>query len=176
MLCNADYEQLAAAHAAARDSATIFEAVAAILRERMGFGLLTMLRLDADGEHVTRIFTTDERHYPLTGTEALGSTAWGDYVLLQGRPFLGADKAAVRWAFPGDYDLIASLGLGSTMNVPITILGRILGSMNVLDRENRYEARHLATVCSLAPFLVPLFLAGDSALSQEIPQEPPLSG
>jgi hypothetical protein len=163
LLSNADYERLAEAHAAAREPSDVFTALAAILRERIGYGLLTMLRLEADGEHVTRIFTTNERHYPLAGAEALGSTAWGDHVLLQGRPFLGVDRAAVRWAFPGDHELIESLGLGSTMNVPIMMLGRTLGSMNILDGEYRYNEGHLAAVCSVAAFLVAPFLVGRKA-------------
>ncbi len=169
MLSSTDYERLAATYAAARHPSTIFEAVAAVLRERIGFGLLTLLRLEPDGEQVTRLFTTDDRHYPVGGTEALGSTAWGDQVLRQGRPFLGADKAALRWAFPGDYALIESLGLGSAINIPITMLGRVLGSMNVLDRENCYDDRHLAAVYSLNPFLVPL--AGESPASHETRRE-----
>lgn len=94
------YARLAGAHACARQPSDVFDAVAALVGERIGYGLLTMLRLEADGEHVTRVFTTDERHYPLPGAGARGSTAWGDHVLRQRRPYLGADKAAVRWAFP----------------------------------------------------------------------------
>jgi len=161
-----DYERLAEAHAAARAPSDVFAAVAAILRERIGYGLLTMLRLEADGEHVTRIFTTDELHYPLSGTEALGSTAWGDHVLRQGRPFLGVDCAAVRWAFPGDHELIESLGLGATMNVPIKMLGRTLGSMNILDGEHRYNESHLAAARGLVAFLVAPFIGGGKAVGR----------
>ena len=159
-----DYQRLAAAYAAAREANAIFGAVETLVRERIGYGLLTMLKLEADAEHVTRIFTTNERAYPLTGSEALGSTAWGDHVLRKGSPFLGPDKAAVRWAFPGDYELIESLGLGATMNVPITLLGRTLGSMNILDAEHRYSAQHLIAVSTLAPFLVAAFVDGGKPL------------
>ena len=160
MLSTNDYQRLAEVHAAAREPSAVFAAVAELLRKRIGYGLLTMLRLEADGENVTRIFTTNERYYPLAGAEALGSTAWGNHVLRQGRSFLGVDRAAVRWAFPGDYELIESLGLASTMNVPIMMLGRTLGSMNILDGEHRYDVGHLAAVCSLAPFLVTPFIVG----------------
>lgn len=158
MITIEDHHELAAAHAAARDHASLFAAVAAVLRRRVGFGLLTMLRLEPDGEQVQRLFTTDAIHYPLAGTEALGSTPWGDHVLRQGRPFLGPDRAGVRWAFPADCDLIESLGLGATMNVPIVALGRVLGSMNILDREHRYDDTHLAAACGLAPYLLAAFL------------------
>ncbi len=87
-----DYERHSGAHAAARESSAVFSAVATLVRERVGYSQLTMLRLEVDGEHMTRIFTTNERHYPLAAAEALGSTASGDHVLPQGRPFLGGDK------------------------------------------------------------------------------------
>lgn len=117
-----------------------------------------MLKLEDDGEHVRHIFTTDETHYPLSGTERLGSTPWGERVLRQAVPFLGRDTEAVEWAFPADCDLIASLGLGATMNVPITCFGRTRGSMNILHGEHSYDAPHLEVACSLAPYLALAFM------------------
>jgi hypothetical protein len=81
-------------------------------------------------------------------------------VLRQGLPYLGADRAAVAWAFPGDFDLIESLGLGATMNVPVRLFGRVLGSMNILDAEHRFDQRYFSAACCLAPYLVAAFLEG----------------
>lgn len=159
-----DYRQLATATATARQPEEVFAAVASVVRERIGFGLLTMLMLTPDGDEVQRLYTTDPVHYPVSGRERLGATAWGQHVLVEQRPYLGADRAAVAWAFPGDFDLIVSLGLGATMNVPILALGQTLGSLNILDAEGRYGQQHLDTACTLAPYLAVPFLKAANLL------------
>lgn len=153
-----DYCRLSRASAAARQPTEIFAAVVDIVRERIGFGLLTMLLLTPDGDEVQRLYTTDTFNYPVSGRERLGTTAWGQHVLVEQRPYLGPDRAALAWAFPGDFDLIVSLGLGATMNVPIVALGRTLGSMNILDTEGRYGEPHLNGALTLAPYLAVPFL------------------
>lgn len=158
MISAQDYRQLAADQAVAEPVEAAFEAVRRLVEKRIGFGLLTMLMLAPDGDEVQRIYTTDPVHYPVSGREQLGTTAWGQHVLVDRQPFLGADRAAVRWAFPADYDLIVSLGLGATMNIPVIALGRTLGSMNILDAEGRYTSKHLAAAASLAPYLIAAFL------------------
>ena len=158
-----DYRQLARVHAAARLPGEIFDAVGAAVRERIGFGLLTMLSLTPDGDEVQRLYTTDPVNYPIGGRERLGTTAWGRHVFVEQRPYLGADVKALKWAFPADFDLIVSLGLGATMNIPIVALGRTLGSMNILAEEGRYTARHLDAASTFAPYLqLPFLTLGNS--------------
>ncbi|MDQ0509621.1 GAF domain-containing protein [Ancylobacter amanitiformis] len=153
MITADDYRQLGLAHLGARAPLDMFRAVEAVARARIGFGLLTMLRLSPDGEEVQRLYTTDPEHYPVSGRERLGPTDWGRHVLGERRPYLGPDSAAVRWAFPADFELIASLGLGATMNVPIVSLGRTLGSLNILHAAGAYDTRHLDAAVSLGPYL-----------------------
>jgi hypothetical protein len=159
-----DYRRLACVTSAATQPDEIFAAVAAIVRERIGFGLLTMLLLTPDGDEVQRLYTTDPVNYPVSGRERLGTTAWGQHVLVDGKPYLGADRAAVAWAFPGDFDLIAGLGLGATMNLPIVALRKTMGSMNILDTEGRYGEPHLDAAATLAPYLAVPFLKRANAL------------
>ena len=158
MITNDDYARLAAVTARALQPAEIFDAVATVLRRRIGFGLLTMLMLTPDRDEVQRLFTTDAVNYPVSGRERLGTTAWGQHVLLDQRPYLGRDRAGVAWAFPADFDLIVSLGLGTTMNVPVVALGKTLGSMNILHSEGKYAQEHLDAAVTLAPYLAVPFL------------------
>jgi GAF domain-containing protein len=157
-----DFAHLAQIHAAATKKEEIFSAVEEVIRSRVGFRLLTMLLLSPDGEVVQRIHTTNAHDYPLSGQERLGPTPWGKQVLHERRPFLGTDKAAVKWAFPADFELIMSLGIGSAMNVPIVALGRPLGSLNVFDAEGRYGPAHLCAACDVAPYLAVGFLFAQS--------------
>ena len=158
MITSDDYGKLAQVHAAAHRPDEIFDAVGAVVRDRLGFGLLTMLLLTPDGDEVQRLYTTDPVNYPIGGRERLGTTAWGHHVFIEQRPFLGADRNDLKWAFPADFDLIISLGLGATMNIPIVALGRTLGSMNILAEEGRYTPKHLDAASTLAPYLQLPFL------------------
>src|SRR5262249_49085126 len=146
-----DYIRLAEISSTATRREELFSAVEAVIRSRIGFKLLTMLLLTPDGAVVQRIHTTNVEDYPLSGQERLRPTPWGERVLKEGRPYLGRNREAVKWAFPADFDLIASLGLGSAMNVPIVALGRVLGSLNIFDSEWQYDSRSLIAACSVAP-------------------------
>lgn len=154
-----DFAALADVQTGAKNPTDMFRAIEAVIRERIGFGLLTMLMLTEDGDEVQRLYTTDPLAYPVSGRERLGTTDWGQHVLVQQKPYLGRDAAGVKWAFPGDCDLIFSLGLGATMNIPIVFLGKTLGSMNILDREHSYSEQHLDAARMLAPYLVVPFMA-----------------
>jgi hypothetical protein len=154
-----DYAVLAKTCATARVPEDVFIAIQNVVGGRLGFGLLTMLMLSPDGDEVQRIFTTDPINYPLAGRERLGMTLCGEHVLVQQVPFLGEDHTAVQWAFPADFELIGSLGLGATINVPIVALGKTLGSLNILHAEHSYSHDYLAAACTLAPYLIlPLLL------------------
>jgi GAF domain-containing protein len=153
-----DYAVLAKTCATARVPEDVFVAIQDVVGRRFGFGLLTMLMLSPDGDEVQRIFTTDPINYPLAGRERLGMTLWGEHVLVQQVPFLGEDRTAVQWAFPADFELIKSLGLGATINVPIVALGKSLGSLNILHSERSYSRSHLLAACTLAPYLMVPFL------------------
>ena len=159
MLIGDDYRKMAAAHSAARTPSAIFDAFRDLIGQRLGFGLLTMLMVTADGDEVQRIYTTDPANYPLSGRERLQSTPWEHHVFGEQRPYLGADREAIRWAFAGDLDRIVSLGLGATMNIPVVGLGETLGIVNIIGKEGQYTTQHLAAVASLAPFLAMPLLA-----------------
>ncbi|MFI9383889.1 GAF domain-containing protein [Kutzneria sp. NPDC052558] len=66
------------------------------------------------------------------------------------RPYLGPDAAAVREVF-ADHRLIAELGCGAVINVPVVVGGRTLGVLNILDTEGSYDEDSVAAAESLAP-------------------------
>ncbi|WP_428031618.1 GAF domain-containing protein [Ancylobacter sp.] len=162
MLTAKDFTKLGAGYLRARTPVEIFRMVEEAASLRIGFKLLTMLLLTSDGDEVQRIYTTDPVNYPVSGRERLGKTAWGQHVIVEQQPFLGADAEGVKWAFPGDYDLIRGLGLGATMNVPVVAKGRTLGTLNILGIEHAFDRRHLTDAIALAPYLSSSFLSYDT--------------
>ena len=135
--------------------APVFRAIDSNVQALIGHRLFTLLHVD--GEEVARIYSNRPAEYPLAGRKMMGPTPWGDLVMKRRQPYLGPDKAAIRWAFP-DHALIETMGLGATINLPVIYDGAAIGVVNILDAEYSYTPEHLAKVLPLAPLLVPAFL------------------
>jgi GAF domain-containing protein len=139
-----------------------FTTADAVCRALVGHRLFTLLVYDEASGEVARIYTSHPREYPVSGRKAMRDTPWGRHVIHGRQSYLGRSAADIRWAFP-DHALIASLGCGSVINIPVGYDGRLLGTMNLLDAEGAYEERHLELVRPLAALLVPGFLSAISA-------------
>lgn len=121
----------------------------------VGHRLFTLLHVD--GAEVARVYSSNPSAYPVFGRKPMGPTPWGKHVMDGRQPYLGKDAASIRWAF-FDHELIASLGLGSVINIPVVYSGETIGTMNLLDAEYHYTEAHVAPVAALAPCLIPAFL------------------
>ena len=137
----------------------IDRAVQSLVRHR----LFTLLVVVEGGREVERIYTSDPVAYPLTGRKPMGPTPWGDHVIKGMQPWLGRTMADIRWAFP-DHALIESLGCGSCINIPVIVFGQMIGTMNVLDRENAYDEQAVATLQLFAPLLALPFAEAAKAI------------
>lgn len=134
----------------------LYQQVDASVKSLVGHRLFTLLVVVNGGAEVERIYSDNERAYPLTGRKPLGVTAWTDHVIAGRRSWHGRTAADIAWAF-GDHELIASLGCGSCVNVPVIAFGTVIGTMNVLDRENAYSDADVATLELFAPVLTAPF-------------------
>lgn len=146
---------LAACLAAPGQPGTLFAALDRHTRALVGHKLFTLLFVD--GSDVARIYSNRPAEYPVSGRKTMGETPWGKHVLIGQKPYLGRDAEAIRWAF-FDHELIAGMGLGSVINVPVIYDGETIGTMNLLDVEHHYREEHVEPVARLAPLLVPAFL------------------
>lgn len=68
MIKTEDFAALAEVQVGATNSTDVFKAIEAVIRERIGFGLLTMLMLTEDGDEVQRLYTTDPVRPSVTTT------------------------------------------------------------------------------------------------------------
>ena len=96
------------------------------------------MRYHATSGESERIYTTHPREYPVGGRKALNVTPWAERVLTRQQPYLGRTPADVQSVF-FDHDLIASLGCGSVLNLPVVWDGRTLGTINLLHEEGWYD-------------------------------------
>jgi len=147
-------ELLAADHAPAR----LYAAVDTLVQDVIGHRLFTLMRVHEATSEVERIYSSNPAAYPVGGRKQKGGTPWSAAVLDRGEVFVAHTPDEVRNAF-SDHALIASLGIGSIMNVPLAYRGRRLGTMNISHEAGWFTDQHAAAARLIAPFLVPPLLA-----------------
>ena len=156
-MTTADSLALATGLAQAKEPADVYRAVEQLVARGPGTKLFTLLVLTQDGQAVQRVYSSNEKAYPLAGQKRMGTTPWGDLVLTRRQTFLGRNADDIRWAFP-DHALIASLGLASAINIPIVAMGRVLGTLNALDVAGHYSESDVQFMQAISPVLAVPYL------------------
>ena len=123
------------------------------LSEVIEFRLFTVLQVDLP--EVVRLYSSNREAYPVTGRKLMGPTPWGAYVIIEGQPWLGHTAADLKWAF-ADHALIASLGCGSCLSIPVRENDQTLGTLNILDAEGCYTQDDLIRSSAYATSAIPL--------------------
>lgn len=123
----------------------------------IGHRLFTALHYNRATGEVERLYSSNPAIYPVGGTKKMEQTPWGRHVLENGEIFLGNGDLDMRWAFP-DFAVIKGMGLGSALNIPITVQGKTIGTINLLHSKGHFIEEHKYFATILAAFLVPLFL------------------
>jgi hypothetical protein len=142
--------------------AAVFGALDAALGAVLGHRLFTLMRYHAASGDSERVYTTHPAAYPVGGRKPLNPTAWSEQVLRRQQPYLGRTAADVRAVF-FDHALIASLGCGSVLNLPVVWDGRSLGTINLLHEEGWYDESDATPGLLFAALAVPAFLTLESA-------------
>jgi hypothetical protein len=132
-----------------------------VFGEAIGHRLFTVLTYDEPRGEVIRCYSSCPDDYAVQGSKHMGPTPWGDLLLKQGKPFIGNDDEAIRWAFP-DHEQIMAMGLGSAINLPVRRAGRTLGTLNLLHESGYYRDEHLEIGAILAAIVVPLMVPDGS--------------
>ena len=116
----------------------IFELLENAFQEIIGHKLFTVLRYDKSSLELERIYSSNPSDYPLNGIKKLTNTDWSKIVLVDGNVFIGYNSNDIKLSFP-DYELIEKLGCRSVMNIPLILKGNVVGSVNLLNKENWYN-------------------------------------
>jgi transcriptional regulator with GAF, ATPase, and Fis domain len=135
----------------------LFGALDAALGAVLGHRLFTLMRYHAGTGESERIYTTHPREYPVGGRKALNPTPWTEQVLRRQQPYLGRTPADVQTVF-FDHALIASLGCGSVLNLPVVWDGRVLGTINLLHEAEWYEAADAPIGLTFAALAIAAYL------------------
>lgn len=115
----------------------LFHAAERAAQSLIGHQLFTIMAFDPDRMEVQRCFSSDPIIYPTGGRKKKRNTEWGHHVLERGKFFIGTSEENIRRYFD-DHEVITSLGLCAVLNIPIKRLGKVIGTMNLLDETAHY--------------------------------------
>jgi GAF domain-containing protein len=143
--------------ASSKDVAAAYAVVGELAQRAIGHRLFTVMRYLPQTVEVERLYSSNPADYPPGGRKPKQGTPWGDQVLDRGEVFIAADAEGVRAAF-SDHALLARLGIGAILNVPIRFRGRVLGTMNLSHEAGHFSSDMIGPGRILAGLLVPLLL------------------
>ncbi|WAL68089.1 GAF domain-containing protein [Amycolatopsis cynarae] len=129
------------------------------VREEIGVRLFTVLAWLPRRRVLRRVYSSHPGQYPVGGEKSVEvAEGWLAQCIEGQRPYLGADRAAVREVF-ADHRLISALGCGAVINVPVVEEGSTLGALAILDAEGSYDEESVAAAVEAAPLAVPALRA-----------------
>lgn len=112
-----------------------------------GHRLFTATVVDTVAGLVRRSYSNMPADYPTSGTKPLhGNTGdWFETVMVQRRTFVANTIEDIAKVFP-DHALIASLGCGSVVNLPVVLEDRLVATINLLDATGHYTPERVAAI------------------------------
>ena len=101
--------------------------------------LFTVMTVDMKAGLARRAYSTQPIQYPVSGTKPITRNSWFDIVHGERRSFVANTIEDISNVFP-DHELIASLGCGSVINLPVILKGDLVATINLLDAPHHYTA------------------------------------
>lgn len=147
-----------AALAAPDQPTPVYLALQAIVRREVGASLFTLMTFDAPTGLSRRIHSSHLRDYPVSGMKPLSVGLWSRTVVEERRTFVANTIEAIAEVFP-DHELIASLGCGSVVNLPVVFNDAVIGVANALDAPGHYAPQRVERIERLAPLVTIALLA-----------------
>lgn len=135
-----------------------WQALQALVQRIVGAKLFTVMKTDVEANVASRLYTNMQDAYPVSGTKPISMTPWFEQVVLGRQTFVMNTIAEIATHF-ADHELIASLGCGSCVNMPVVVKGRVLGTVNMLDAEHHFTPERVARVEHLRVPAMAAFLA-----------------
>jgi len=117
---------------------TTFAALHDAIDRALGARLFTVSVIDTDRQIAWRAYTSDATAYPLTGEKPILRDAWTDLVIGAKQTFVANTTAEFEPYFP-DHAFINELGCESAMNIPVLSDGKVIGTVNILDKANHFD-------------------------------------
>ena len=151
-----DYKNLS--KSVSKDSNKIFfKKIDQLIKKSIGHKLITFTVIDHSIKYVERIYTNNPKVYPLLGRKKIPKNMWSQKVIKNKKHFLGKNKKEIKKLF-FDYEIIFSLGCGSIINFLVKFNNKPIGTINILDKEYKYNHIDIEKLGPISSFLIPFFL------------------
>ncbi|WP_425039475.1 GAF domain-containing protein [Primorskyibacter sp. S187A] len=125
-----------------------FSALHAAADDACGARLFTVTVLDHAAGLARRAYSSHPEDYPVTGTKPMGANPWMEQVIGRGEVFVANETAGFSPYF-SDHALINALGCEAAMNIPVSRDGRVVGTVNILDKPGHFTPARVATLTAL---------------------------
>ena len=102
-----------------------------------GHLLFTVMTVDMEAGLARRAYTSHPREYPVSGTKPIERDRWFDIVHGKRQSFVANTIEDIATVFP-DHALIASLGCGSVLNLPVVLSNDLVATINLLAEPGHY--------------------------------------
>ena len=136
----------------------IFAQLDQLAQNEVGAIIFSCSTFDPTTRQAKRVYTNQPDAYPLSGLKNIDRSRWTETVLDNGNVFVANSIEEIAEVFP-DHDLIADLGCGSVVNVPVKVGGSMLGTVNFLDRKGYYDPTRVGKILQLRPAAMIAFAA-----------------
>ena len=139
-------------------AAELFQALDRMAQDAVGATIFTCSTFNPATRQARRVYTNQPQVYPLSGMKDIDPGPWTETVLQGGRTFVANTIEGVAEVFP-DHELIAGLGCGSAVNLPVKLGGLILGTVNLLHAPHHFTPERVDRVMGLRPAAIIAFAA-----------------
>jgi GAF domain-containing protein len=152
-----DLHAFTAALAATDQPQAAFAGLQALSAARVQHRLFTLMLVDNAAGLARRAWSSDPVAYPVSGAKPLHDDDWSRAVLGRHQTWVMNTITHIAQHFP-DHELIASLGCGSCLNLPVVVAGQVLGTVNILGPEGHFTPDRIAAAETLALPAAAVFL------------------
>lgn len=136
----------------AKSPSTVFRHLEDAAKQYVGVTLFTVMDYVETRNMGRRCYTSNPESYPASGWIKLNDNNWFDQVIRKRKTYVANDLDQIKRDF-ADADLIASLGCGSIVNLPLIQDGRIIATVNLLNTAGFFNNQRLEDAHR---FLLPL--------------------
>jgi len=136
---------------------TFIRKVVTLIRKEIGFKLLTFMIFDKNQKSAKRIFSSNEKKYPVGNYKKLPDNYWAVMTVKKRCSFVGNNKKVIEKYFY-DHKIITSLGCEAILNQVVTYNKKTIGCINILHKKNYFTKTHENKMTIISKFIVALFL------------------
>ena len=138
-----------------------------IIKSLIGHKLITFTVIDNKQNFCERIYSNNNKIYPILGQKKMPKNIWSEKVLKNKKHFLCKNKKDIKKIYY-DYETIFSLGCGSIINLLVLFKGKPIGTINILHKENHYNINDLKKIDFLTTYLIPFFLDHQKIMERKV--------